>query len=85
MDTVDGSVVYEKRLTLGGTVYPSIALAGGVLFVSDDRGKTLLLSPGREYVELGSNTLEPFRASPVFRGNRVYIRTQKHLYCLGEE
>jgi outer membrane protein assembly factor BamB len=84
LDTETGSVVYEERLNLGGTTYPSISLAGNRLYVSSDNGATVVLQPGREYKELARNKLEPFRSSLVFEGKRVYIRTAKHLYCIGE-
>jgi outer membrane protein assembly factor BamB len=80
-----GQLVYEKRLPFGaGQVYPSITLAGGLLFISSDEGVTLVLEPGREYKELARNTLEPFRSTPVFQGKRMYVRCKEHLYCIGE-
>jgi len=85
LDIKDGTVVYEKKLNLRGTMYPSISLAGGRLFVSDDQGTTLVLEPGREYRELGANSLEAFRSTPVFEGRRIYVRTLKSLFSIGEE
>lgn len=79
-----GKVVYEQRVGLEGTSYPSISMAGNRVYVSSDQGMTVVLQPGREYRELARNRLEPFRSSLVFEGKRVYIRTQKHLYCIGE-
>jgi hypothetical protein len=49
-----------------------------------DRGTTVVLEPGREFKVLARNKLEPFRSSLVFEGKRVYIRTEKSLYCIGE-
>lgn len=80
-----GKLVYERRLPFGaGQVYPSIALAGGLLFISSDEGLTLVLEPGREYKEVARNKLEPFRSTPVFLGKRMYLRGREHLYCIGE-
>jgi outer membrane protein assembly factor BamB len=84
LDAATGSVVYEERLILRGQIYPSISLAGHRLYVSSDEGMTVVLEPGREYKELARNKLEPFRSSLVFEGKRVYVRTEKSLYCLGE-
>ena len=86
IDAGDGKVVYKKKLNLGGgTVYPSITLAGNYLFVSSANGTTLVLTPGREYKEVARNMLEPFRSSPVFHGRRMYIRGLKNLYCIGRK
>jgi outer membrane protein assembly factor BamB len=84
LDAETGKLVYEERLDLGGTIYPSISLAGNRIYVSSDNGATVVLEPGREYKELARNKLEPFRSSLVFVGQRVYIRTAKNLYCIGE-
>jgi outer membrane protein assembly factor BamB len=84
LDAATGQTVYEERLNLGGSTYPSISLAGQRLYVSSDNGTTVVLQPGREYKVLARNMLEPFRSSLVFEGKRVYIRTEKHLYCIGE-
>ena len=83
IDAADGRVLYEKKLDLGGTVYPSVSLAGGCLFVSSDNGKTVLLKPGRDYQEVARNALEPFRSSPVFVGERMVVRTLLGVICIG--
>jgi outer membrane protein assembly factor BamB len=84
LDAATGKRVYEERLNLGGTTYPSISLASNRIYVSSDSGTTVVLEPRREYKELARNKLEPFRSSLVFDGKRVYVRTAKHLYCIGE-
>ncbi len=85
VDAETGQRVYEQKLDFeGGQCYPSVTLAGKHLFVSSDNGHTLILEPGREYKEIAHNTLEPFRSSPVFEGKRMYVRTLKHMWCIGE-
>ena len=85
VDATTGQVVSERRLDFGGgRSYPSITLAGNRLFVSSDNGTTIVLEPGREYKELARNSLETFRSSLVFEGKRMYVRTTKGLWCIGE-
>jgi len=85
IDAKTGEVVYEENLKLGrGQAYPSIALAGKYLYVSGKSGTTALIQPGREFKEVGRNSLEEFRSSPVFAGQRMYVRTTKHVYCIGK-
>ncbi|MBU0609469.1 MAG: PQQ-like beta-propeller repeat protein [Armatimonadetes bacterium] len=84
VDAANGQVIYEQRLGLPPTMYPAITMAGNLLYVSSEKGITVLVKPGRQYEEAGRLTLEPFRACPVFIGNRAYIRTLKGLYCLGQ-
>lgn len=84
IDAVSGKLVYTDRLDFEGRVYPSISLAGNHVYVSSDNGTTIVLEPGRAYKEIARNTLETFRSSPVFEGRRLYVRTLKHLWCIGE-
>ena len=85
IDAKTGEVVYEENLKLGkGQAYPSIALAGKYLFVSGMSGTTAIIQPGREFKEVARNSLEEFRSCPVFAGKRMYIRTTKHVYCVGK-
>jgi len=82
IDASDGEIVHAKNLRLGGTAYPSVAVAGKHVFVSSDNGKTAVLTTGRNPREVSRNELEPFRSSPLFRGNRIYVRTLKTMYCI---
>jgi outer membrane protein assembly factor BamB len=84
VDITNGELVYEERLNLTGAGYPSISLAGKYLYVSSDTGETVVLQAGREYKEVARNKLETFRSSLVFEGKRMYVRTAKSLYCIGE-
>jgi len=86
IDASTGQVVREQTLALGGgTVYPSISLAGNHIYISDDSGITLVLQTGREHQEVARNSLETFRSSPVFANDRMYVRGRQHLYCIGAE
>jgi outer membrane protein assembly factor BamB len=86
VDALTGEKVYEEKLEFNkrGECYPSITLAGKYLFVSCDSGETIILEPGREFKEVGRNFLETFRSSLVFEGKRMYVRTTKNLWCIGE-
>jgi len=91
LDVVDantGKVAYQQNLALGGTAYPSPVLDGNVVIVSSDSGKSVVLKPGTTYEEVARCTLEPFRATPVCVGMRMFIRTctndNSKLYCIGE-
>jgi hypothetical protein len=84
IDAAKGDVIYERRLNFGGgESYPSITLAGNFLFLSSDNGTTIVIAPGREYQEVARNSLETFRSSPVFEGERMFVRTTKGLWCIG--
>lgn len=84
VEAATGKVVYEQRLDHGGSTYPSVSLAGNRVYISSDKGTTVVMQTGREYKELARNNLDPFRSSLVFDGKRLYVRTLKYLYCIGE-
>jgi len=84
LDAATGTLAYEERLNLAGQIYPSLSLGGQRLYASSDAGATVILEAGREYKELARNKLEGFRSSLVFEEKRVYVRTEKSLYCIGE-
>jgi outer membrane protein assembly factor BamB len=81
-DAVSGDVLYRKRLDLG-EVFSGVTMAGGLIFVSGRDGKTLVLRPGRDYDEVAINEAERISSTPVFAGERMYLRTDKTLYCIG--
>ncbi len=83
LDAQTGDTVYEKDLELKNTAYPSPVLAGDKILISHDSGWTLVIEPGREYKETARNKLEAFRATPVFNGGRMFVRTLNAVYCIG--
>src|SRR5262249_1075984 len=84
-DVKTGELVYEQDLERGrGDCYPSITLAGDRVDASSDNGTTVVIKPGRVYKELARNKLETFRSSLVFEDKRMYVRTTKGLWCIGE-
>jgi outer membrane protein assembly factor BamB len=86
LDAGSGELLLERQLDLdtgSNSAYPSLALAGGKIFLSTENGATVVLQPGREYKEVGRSSIEGFRSSPIFVGNRMFVRTFEHLYCFG--
>lgn len=88
LDAKSGEKVYSQRIAFGGIFYQTPVLAGNVIMISSENGRSLLFKPGRSYEEISRPILEPFRSTPVFEGKRMYIRTATRtskLYCIGSE
>jgi outer membrane protein assembly factor BamB/Ca2+-binding EF-hand superfamily protein len=81
-DVKTGDRVYRQRLGTG-QVYSSVTLAGGLLYAFDSRGKAVVFKPGRKFQRVATNQLEETATCPLFVGDRLYLRGQKNLYCLG--
>ena len=87
-EAATGKVLSTRKLdelnVKGVDIYPSICIAGDRLFISNDEGTTVIMTPGDEPVLEKTNTLEPFRSTPIFQGGRMYIRGLGHLWCIGK-
>src|SRR5262249_27240340 len=63
LDAATGKPVLEKKLKppaageKAPSYFPSVMLAGSLLFVGHDRGGSLWLRPGKEYIEEARNLL----------------------------
>jgi outer membrane protein assembly factor BamB len=90
-DVKNGKVVINrKRLAPGTNALASpVAVRGKLLFVLDT-GLALLIEPGRTLKIVGRNKLGDgskfnFGASPVIVEGQLFLRSQSHLYCIGEK
>lgn len=81
VDAKTGDQVYRQRLSVG-QVYSSLALAGGLVYAFDLDGKAVVFKAGRKYEPVATNRLEGTGSCPTFAGDHLYVRGDKHLYCL---
>jgi outer membrane protein assembly factor BamB len=88
----DGKVMWRERLA--GPVSASPVIAGGNIYMTNERGTTFVFKASpTKYIELGRNTLgnEVF-ATPSICGGRVYARVghlkagsrREVLYCISD-
>lgn len=64
--------------------YSSPVIADNRLYIFDTGGKAYVFRPGREPDLVATSELgERVFATPVFAEGRMYIRGNKHLYCIG--
>lgn len=85
LDAETGEIIYETKLDLGkGDVFASVVRAGDLLMVTHENGTTVVFEPGREFVEVARNQLgDMVRSTPVFDGDRMYVRGYEQLHCIG--
>lgn len=78
-DALDGQELWRARV--GGNVAASPILAGGLVYLFDQEGKTTVLKAGREHIEVAVNELnEGCNASPAIAEDAFIVRTSGHLY-----
>lgn len=82
-----GDLVYEQRLERAGQVYASTLLADGRVYHLNRDGRMFVLAAKPEFELLATNELRDgslFNASPAVLGDRLLLRSDKFLYCIGE-
>jgi outer membrane protein assembly factor BamB len=70
----------------GGTTWGSIVHADGRLYVLMRSGATQVFAASPKYELLATNSLGPresTNSSLVISNGEIFIRTFKHLYCIG--
>ena len=78
-----GDIVWQERLN--GNFSASPVAADGRLYFLDSNGNTTIIEAGPAFKVLAKNPLgEPVQASMAISNGRIYIRTEKHLYCMGK-
>ncbi len=85
IDAKTGTIVYEGgRIPVPATFSASpVAYEGKIVLTSED-GDSYVIKAGPKHEVLKTNSLgEPVYASPAISAGRLFIRGEKHLYCIG--
>ncbi len=87
LDAKTGKPYYSgKRLPRIRTVYSSPVGAAGHVYITGRQGRTIVIKLGREFAVVADNKLDAtIDGSPAIVGDRIYMRSRKHLYCIGEK
>jgi outer membrane protein assembly factor BamB len=78
-----GKDLWNNR-RLGAAFWASLILADGKFYATDQEGDTYVFAAKPEFEILGRNKLgEPTNASLAVSDGALFIRTHKHLWCIG--
>jgi outer membrane protein assembly factor BamB len=88
VDLKSGRFIYDEAMSPNpGQVYASPVLAGDTIVYLGRGGQAVLVKAGPKYEVVGSARLEDgrgvFNASPAIADGRLFIRSNRHLYCIG--
>lgn len=81
----DGEIVYSKRFP--DQPYASALVGDGKLYIVTRYGGTYVLAAKPEFTQLAHNTLDDqstFNASPIVANSKLFLRSDKFLYCIGK-
>jgi len=83
-----GEIVYEERLQPEpGQIYASPVLAGKRLYYVSRGGRTVVLAATPKFEQLAHNAAldrSTHNATPAISGDRLLLRSDKFLYCIGK-
>ncbi len=80
----DGQLVWTKRLR--GTFTASLVAADGRIYATSEQGIVTVFAAADSFQLLAQNDLdERCLATPAIAGGQLFIRTEKHLYCIPGE
>ncbi len=82
-----GQSLWEERLTGTGarnSSWSSPVLAEDRLYVPNQNGDVFVLRASPKFECLATNSIgsEPMNASPAISGGSIYLRTDRHLWCI---
>jgi outer membrane protein assembly factor BamB len=76
-----GKLLFKERLP--GKFTASAVAGDGKVYVTNEDGTTYVLKAGPNFEVLARNALKEYTlASPALVGGQIFLRTEKHLYCI---
>lgn len=86
-DAVTGEVIIDETRMPGlKTIYSSPVGANGNVYFCSREGQTLVIKHGKTFEVVATNDLgETIDSSPAIVGDEIFIRGEKHLFCIAEE
>jgi len=85
VNALTGSLIYITRVKGTGPYFASPVAANNRIYVASHNGKVAVFSAGDEVKVLSYNNLgENILATPAIVDNKLYLRTDKHLYAFGD-
>ncbi len=81
IEVATGKTVWTENL---GKQYSSPVLANGLVYMPNDEGVITVIKPGTEFKMIAQNSIgERMNASPAISNGKIYLRGDKHLFCIG--
>lgn len=85
----DGKKAYSQRLKGAGTLYASVTIADGKIYAVSRQKGTYVLAARPKFEQLAHNVLADdksvFNGSPAVSDGRLFLRSDKYVYCIGKK
>jgi len=84
LDARSGKRHWQTRIGEGHTA--SLVSAGGLVYFLSDDGVTKIVRPGKQFELAAENAIgEHCYASPAISRGQIFLRSEKHLSCIGTD
>jgi outer membrane protein assembly factor BamB len=84
LDARTGATIHGPQRLSPGTYSASPVLADGRIYVTSEEGVTSVYQAGPGFALLAENKLDELTLSSLaVSGGQLFLRTEKHLYCIG--
>jgi outer membrane protein assembly factor BamB len=85
LDAKTGQAIWGPQRIKSGTYSSSPVLADGKIYITSEDGVTTVVKAGPQFEVLAENNLNDYcLSSPAISDGQIFIRTTKHLYCIGK-
>jgi outer membrane protein assembly factor BamB len=87
-DAKTGEIVYEEKVDRADQVYSSAVLAEDRIYYVTRTGRTAVVAAKPKYELIAFNEfgrVGAFNASPALADGKLYIRSDKYLFCVGKK
>lgn len=88
VEAATGKLVYEQRVDGADQVFASPVAADGKLYFVTRSGQTFVIAAKPDYELLARNDVldrDYFNASPAIYKGRLFLRSDRTLYCIGKK
>ena len=81
-ETKSGKILWAERL---GVHHASLVSANGLIYFLNDNGVMNVVKAGPQFERVAQNAIgEKTFASPAISDGKIFLRSDKHLICIGE-
>jgi outer membrane protein assembly factor BamB len=82
--TTAGKLLWKQRVAGPGDYYASPVAGDGKIYLASEEGEVTVLAAGADPKVLSRRSFgERCLATPAIAGGRLYVRTERGLYCFG--
>ena len=85
LNAMRGELLWQHRLPAAGAYYASPIAAEGRIYLLSEDGETTVIAAKPVFELIGMNKLnERTLASPAVSGSRIFIRSDRNLFAIGD-